>query len=226
MTDLPLPLDALHRSLGARMVSFAGYAMPIQYDGIIAEHVWTRTHAGLFDVSHMGQLLFPLAADVGLEGLLPGDIAGLRDGVLRYSLLLNDDGGIQDDLMVTRRAGDLYMVVNGATKHDDIAVFAAAGLVPEYRDDWALLALQGPEAVTVLERLAPGVAERSNWTASPRGSAAPAIPARMGSKFRCLLPRSRRWRGRCWPRPRSGRSGSVHATRCGSRPGCRCTGTT
>ena len=158
---LALPLDALHRGRGARMAPFAGYAMPIQFEGIVAEHKWTRQHAGLFDVSHMGQLVFGGADDTALETLLPGDITGLRDGVLRYSLLLNETGGILDDLMVTRRgegaSGDLYMVVNGATKHDDLAVFRAAGLAPAYRDDWALLALQGPRAVDVLVRLAPGV---------------------------------------------------------------------
>ncbi len=155
---LMLPLDALHRDLGARMVSFAGYSMPIQFDGIIAEHLWTRSHAGLFDVSHMGQVLLPCAAVMALETLLPGDIAGLREGVLRYSLVLNDNGGILDDLMVTRRAQDLYLVVNGAVKHADMAVLRAAGIAVDYRDDWALLALQGPQAVTALERLVPGVA--------------------------------------------------------------------
>ena len=159
-----LPLDALHRELGARMVPFAGYSMPIQYEGIIAEHQWTRTSAGLFDVSHMGQILFDLDADKMLETLLPGEITGLAVGALRYSMLLNDQGGILDDLMVTRRANDLYMVVNGATKHDDIANMKdrlPAGTRIEYRPDWALLALQGPQAVTALERLAPGVAALS-----------------------------------------------------------------
>ncbi len=156
-----LPLDSLHRELGARMVPFAGYSMPIQYEGIIAEHQLTRQSAGLFDVSHMGQILFDLDADKALEALLPGDITGLGVGVLRYSMLLNDQGGILDDLMVTRREHDLYMVVNGATKHDDIAHMKAklpAGTHIEYRPDWALLALQGPKAVEVLEQLAPGVA--------------------------------------------------------------------
>ncbi len=157
-TVLPLPLDALHRRLGARMVAFAGYAMPIQYDGIIAEHLWTRAHAGLFDVSHMGQLLVPPDEAARLETLLPGDIIGLGEGVLRYSLLLNADGGICDDLMVTRRPHDLYLVVNGAVKAADIAMLRAAGVTVDYRDDWALLALQGPEAVTALDRLVPGVA--------------------------------------------------------------------
>ena len=155
---LPLPLDALHRELGGRMVGFAGYAMPIQFEGIIAEHNWTREQAGLFDVSHMGQLEFASYDDTALERLLPGDLKALVHGQLRYSMLLNDTGGILDDLMVTRRPSDLYMVVNGATKHDDIAVFRGAGLAPRYRDDLALLALQGPQAVTVLERLVPGVA--------------------------------------------------------------------
>ena len=155
---LPLPLDALHRELGGRMVEFAGYAMPIQFEGIIAEHNWTREQAGLFDVSHMGQLEFASYDDTALERLLPGDLRALVHGQLRYSMLLNDTGGILDDLMVTRRPSDLYMVVNGATKHDDIAVFRAAGLAPKYRDDLALLALQGPKAVVALERLVPGVA--------------------------------------------------------------------
>jgi aminomethyltransferase len=160
LSDLPdqlLPLDALHRRLGGRMVSFAGYAMPIQFEGIIAEHLWTRQHAGLFDVSHMGQVLLPLTQDAALETLLPGDITGLAAGALRYSLLLDENGGVLDDLMVTRRAEDLYLVVNGAVKAADIAHMREHGLEVAYRDDWALLALQGPEAVAVLERLVPGV---------------------------------------------------------------------
>ena len=156
--EILLPLDALHLELGARMVPFAGYAMPIQYDGIIAEHQWTRTSAGLFDVSHMGQFELPSNCDRALEGLLPGDIVDLREGTLRYSLLLNAHGGILDDLMVTRRTNDLYLVVNGATKHADSALLRTAGLPLTYRDDLALLALQGPRAVDALEPLAPGVA--------------------------------------------------------------------
>jgi aminomethyltransferase len=156
---LNLPLDALHRRLGARMVSFAGYAMPIQFEGIIAEHLWTRSHAGLFDVSHMGQVLVPLAQDKALEALLPGDITGLATGALRYSLLLDDKGGILDDLMVTRRGEDLYLVVNGAVKSADIAHLRAHGITCDFREDWALLALQGPEAVAVMERLVPGVSD-------------------------------------------------------------------
>ena len=156
---LMLPLDALHRRLGARMVPFAGYAMPIQFEGIIAEHLWTRSHAGLFDVSHMGQVLVPLAQDSALEALLPGDITGLATGALRYSLLLDEAGGILDDLMVTRRGDDLYLVVNGAVKAQDIAHLRGHGINCAYRDDWALLALQGPDAVAVMARLVPGVSD-------------------------------------------------------------------
>jgi aminomethyltransferase len=156
-----LPLDEWHRTRGARMVPFAGYQMPIQYDGIVAEHLWTREHAGLFDVSHMGQLLISGGAvDIELEKLLPGDIIGLGVDKMRYSLLLDEQGGILDDLMVTRRTGDFYLVVNGATKADDIAHLhehLPEELTLNHLDDHALLALQGPEAVTALSRLVPDV---------------------------------------------------------------------
>jgi aminomethyltransferase len=119
--DKILPLDSWHRARGARMVPFAGYAMPIQYEGIIAEHRWTRESAGLFDVSHMGQLIVTGGeAEKGLESLLPADLAILKEGRLRYSLLLTEDGGIIDDLMATRRGDHFYLVVNGATKEADI----------------------------------------------------------------------------------------------------------
>ncbi len=163
MTDAEnnLPLDSWHRGRGARMVPFAGYAMPIQYEGIIAEHRWTRESAGLFDVSHMGQLTIAGAeAEKALETLLPADLSILKDGRLRYSLLLSDDGGIIDDLMVTRRGGHFYMVVNGATKHGDIEHMRErlpASVSLEHMTEQALLALQGPKAVEALSRLAPGV---------------------------------------------------------------------
>ena len=102
-----LPLDAWHRAKGARMVPFAGYSMPVQYEGILAEHEWTRTHAGLFDVSHMGQLMVTGEGSAeALEALLPAQLTGLKPGKVRYSLLLNDDGGILDDLMVTTLTGE------------------------------------------------------------------------------------------------------------------------
>jgi aminomethyltransferase len=158
-----LALDSWHRSKGARMVPFAGYEMPVQYEGIIAEHLWTRESAGLFDVSHMGQLLIH-GSDVaaGLETLLPGDLRGLGDMKLRYSMLLDDSGGIIDDLMATRRGEDFYVVVNGATKHGDIGVLENAlprSIVVDHMKEQALLALQGPKAAEALDRIAPGVGE-------------------------------------------------------------------
>jgi aminomethyltransferase len=160
-----LPLDAWHRAHGARMVAFAGYAMPVQYDGIIAEHLWTRTHAGLFDVSHMGQLIVSGAGvDKALETLLPGELMLLKDGRLRYSMLLDDAGGIIDDLMATRRGDHFYVVVNGATKAGDIQEFERRlprGIVVDHMKEQALLALQGPDAVAVLDPLAPGIADLS-----------------------------------------------------------------
>lgn len=167
-----LPLDAWHRERGGRMVAFAGYHMPVQYEGIMAEHLWVRESAGLFDVSHMGQLLFRAEGDadltVALEALLPADVAGLGEGRQRYSLLLAENGGILDDLMVTRlptsnpfQTDGLYMVVNGATKIDDIAHLLEHlpdGVAINHLEDQALLALQGPKAVEALSRVVPGVA--------------------------------------------------------------------
>lgn len=153
-----LPLDALHQRLGGRMVPFAGYAMPVQYPaGVMAEHLWTRASAGLFDVSHMGQLTLEGegAAD-WLETVAPGDFKALPPGKMRYSLLLAADGGILDDLMVTNTGRHLFLVVNGATKHDDIAYMQGllpAGLTLTHLEGAALLALQGPKAVDVMKRL-------------------------------------------------------------------------
>lgn len=162
------PLNALHEELGARMVPFAGYAMPVQFsEGIIAEHRHTRRAAGLFDVSHMGQAVLEGLGDNDpaalIEELLPGEIQALAPGRTRYSQLTNDQGGILDDLMITRRAeGEgLYIVVNAACKEQDFAHIeeALAGRARLTRlEDRALLALQGPEAVNVLEPLAPGAA--------------------------------------------------------------------
>ncbi len=157
-----LPLDAWHRARGGRMVEFAGYAMPVQYEGIMAEHLWTRESAGLFDVSHMGQLLIHgTSVDAALERLLPGELMGLADRKLRYSLLLDETGGIIDDLMATRRDSDFYLVVNGSTKHGDIEVLEQAlprEVVLDHMKEQALLALQGPKAVEVLDAIVPGVA--------------------------------------------------------------------
>jgi len=171
------PLDAWHRRLGARMVPFAGYAMPVQYDftgalaercrgGIMAEHLHCRSGASLFDVSHMGQATVsgadPAAA---LERLVPGDIQGLKPGRQRYTLLTNEAGGILDDLMVGNPGGGpLFLVVNASRKDVDFTHIAANlpdGVRLTPLPDRALLALQGPRAAAVLARLCPPVAAMS-----------------------------------------------------------------
>jgi aminomethyltransferase len=161
----PLALDAWHRRNGARMVEFAGYWMPVQFEGIIAEHLWTRENAGLFDVSHMGQVLVHgRDVDSALETLLPGDLRNLADRKLRYSMLLDGNGGIIDDLMATRRGEDFYLVVNGATKHGDLSVMRERlpdEVIIDHMKEQALLALQGPKAVDALEAIVPGVSELS-----------------------------------------------------------------
>ncbi len=152
-----LPLGDWHRALGARMVPFAGYEMPVQYEGVMAEHIWTRTEAGLFDVSHMGQLqLIGEGAADALEKITPGNLSALAAGKIRYTLLLAQDGGILDDLMVTNTGHHLYLVVNGATKHDDIAYMRDQlpdCLTLNHLEDLALLALQGPKAAAALAKL-------------------------------------------------------------------------
>jgi aminomethyltransferase len=159
---LKTPLYALHVELGARMVAFAGYSMPVQYpDGLIAEHQHTRTSASLFDVSHMGQLrLVGPDASAAFETLMPVDVISLGVNKQRYGLLLNDEGGIMDDLMFVNTGDDLFVIVNGACKAADIAhiqsrIGQRCRVMP--MPDWALLALQGPKAVDALARLAPGV---------------------------------------------------------------------
>ena len=156
-----LPLDAWHRANGARMVAFAGYHMPIQYEGIIAEHLWTRESAGLFDVSHMGQLMLSGdGAAAALEAVVPGDMIALGEGRMRYSLLLGEDGGILDDLMVTTTPMGIYIVVNGAVKWEDLGYLREMlpdDIILNHMDDRALLALQGPKAVDALMRVVPGV---------------------------------------------------------------------
>lgn len=161
------PLFALHRELGAKLVPFAGYEMPLQYaTGIVKEHNHVRSAAGFFDVSHMGQARLSApdfgAAAAALERLVPGDIAGLKPGRLRYTQLLNESGGIIDDLMVTRDADGVgvSLVVNASRKEIDFAHIAgwlpsSMRLDPE--PNRALIALQGPQAAAVLSRIVPGV---------------------------------------------------------------------
>jgi aminomethyltransferase len=162
------PLNALHRELGAKLVPFAGYEMPLQYAaGIVKEHLHVRAAAGFFDVSHMGQARLEApsfeAAAAALEALTPADILGLKPGRIRYTQLLNESGGVIDDLMAARDAGGhgLTLVVNASRKEIDFAHIAGrlpAGVRLEPRPGLALLALQGPKAASVLSRLIPGVA--------------------------------------------------------------------
>ena len=159
---LKTPLHSLHVELGARMVPFAGYLMPVQYPaGLMAEHLHTRTAAGLFDVSHMGQLrLEGTDAAAAFETLTPVDVIDLPVGKQRYGLLLNDEGGIMDDLMFFNTGSSIFIIVNGACKAPDIAhiqqkIGMRCSVIP--MPEMALLALQGPQAVTALSRLAPGV---------------------------------------------------------------------
>ncbi|MCA8888056.1 MAG: glycine cleavage system aminomethyltransferase GcvT [Parvularculaceae bacterium] len=179
------PLTALHKELGAKMVEFAGYEMPVQYPlGVLKEHLHTREKAGLFDVSHMGQAWL-VAEDVEIgsatahdaisaviELIVPGEIRKLKPGGLRYSVLLNDDGGILDDLMITRPAsasdaGRLFLVVNAACKEDDFRYISERlkGLARlERADGRALIALQGPKAAGVIDSLMPGAAAQGFMT--------------------------------------------------------------
>ena len=231
------PLHALHVELGAKLVPFAGYEMPVQYPaGILKEHLHTRTKAGLFDVSHMGQGF--LAGDTAaLERLTTADVAGLKEGMQRYGLLLTDAGTIKDDFMFSRLAGeaDLYLVVNAGCKEGDFEYITqklqgVATLTPRF--DRALLALQGPLAATVLERHSPGISAltfmkvvRTTVAGAPPLSAAAAIPARMvsrsASKARTLIA----WPARCWPK-RSCPSAWARATVCGWKRGFAFTGMT
>ncbi len=176
MSDTPAdppkrtPLFELHVALGAKLVPFAGYDMPVQYaGGILGEHLHTRAKAGLFDVSHMGQLSVRGAgAARAFEALVPGDIAGLAPGAMRYTLFTNDAGGILDDLMVTNAGDPLVVVVNAACTDADLAHLRAglAGLDVEMHDDRALIALQGPAAAQALARHAPGCGALGFMTAA------------------------------------------------------------
>lgn len=175
------PLYDLHVSQGAKIVPFAGYEMPVQFEGVMAEHLWTRENAGLFDVSHMGPCFLTLEDGIGggdeahaaisalIEQLVPSDIRSLKPGQGRLTVLLNEDGGILDDLIITRPLGDeaqgsLYIVTNSAMKHQDWAIFEktlAGKAVLTRADDRILFALQGPKAEEVMKDFFPGCEELS-----------------------------------------------------------------
>ena len=163
---LMTPLHALHVELGAKMVEFAGYSMPVQYPmGVLKEHLHTREKAGLFDVSHMGQVILvprKASASAALEALVPQNIQGLEEGRQRYALLTNEEGGIEDDLMVANKGDHLFVVVNAARKEPDLARLREGlepGVVVKHVTTRALLALQGPKAEAVLSGIAPELAE-------------------------------------------------------------------
>lgn len=165
------PLHDLHVELGGRLVPFAGWELPIQYEGVIAEHAWCRSSAALFDVSHMGVVELRLPGESGeqavaaladrLETLTPASVATIGEGRQRYSLLTNDDGGIIDDFIITNRGDHLMVVVNASRRDVDLARLRSG--MPDVdvieRTDMALIALQGPKAVDALARLAPGVTD-------------------------------------------------------------------
>jgi len=164
--SLKTPLYSLHKELGGKMVPFANYLMPVQYPlGVMAEHKHTREQAGLFDVSHMGQIVITGdGADVWLETLVPGNIIDLNPGSIRYTMFTNEDGGILDDLMITKRDNDIFMVVNAACKEQDIAHMRAH--LPDHLKlneltDRALIALQGPMAAAVIARYIPDAKEQN-----------------------------------------------------------------
>jgi aminomethyltransferase len=210
------PLTDAHRAAGARMVPFGGYEMPVQYaGGVLKEHLWTREHCGLFDVSHMGPAFLRLKRRSGdpkadhvaiaalLEPLICGDIRGLKRGALRYTLLLNGEGGICDDLMVGRpeadaAQGSLYIVVNAGTKDADFArIEAHAGDAAELirADDGGLIAVQGPEAAAVVAPLLPDAADLTFMTFAPDtfdGDGAEIVVSRSGytgeDGFEILVP--------------------------------------
>lgn len=169
-----LALADLHTGLGAKFVPFAGYSMPVQYPrGVMAEHLWTRENAGLFDVSHMGQVMLPASAAQELETLVPVDVLGLAEGRQRYGFFTNDAGGVLDDLMIARVPGGLFVVVNAGCRDADLAHLRAHIDGVEEITDRALLAIQGPKAEVVLAGLIPAVAQmrfmdsqRHDWEGS------------------------------------------------------------
>jgi glycine cleavage system aminomethyltransferase T len=211
-TLLRTPLYNLHVELGARMVPFAGYEMPVQYPmGVLKEHNHTRAQAGLFDVSHMGQVRMSGAnAAAALESLVPIDVIDLGLNCQRYAMFTNERGGILDDLMVSNAGDSLFVVVNAACKQQDIAHLRkhlAGRCTIEELADRSLLALQGP-------------------TASNASSAVPVTPVKTVLKFRFQIVRPRNWPDCCWRKQESHRSAWARVIRYASKPGYVSTATT
>ena len=221
------------------MVAFAGYAMPVQYQGVLAEHLHCRAQAALFDVSHMGQAtLSGATAAAALERLVPGDMLGLKPGRQRYTLLTNEAGGILDDLMVANLGDErLFLVVNASRKEIDFTHIAAnlpSGVQLHAHEDRALLALQGPAAAAVIGRIGAGgraAAVHGRGRGDARRRALPGLALRLHRRGRVRDLGARRQRrgggaahsGRS---PRSSPPASARAIRCGWRPGSASTATT
>ena len=234
------PLNALHRELGAKLVPFAGYEMPLQYAaGIVKEHNHVRAAAGLFDVSHMGQARlcgpdFETAA-AAIEALAPADILSLKPGRIRYTQLLNAQGGVIDDLMVTRSrdGAGLSLIVNASRQEIDFAHIRAglpAGIELTPQPERALVALQGPKAAAVLSRVIPGVEHLCfmesgafHVKSEPVQSRARATPGRTVSKSPSQRPPLKTSRANCSRSPKSSPSASARAIRSGLRRACRST---
>lgn len=166
MTIKTTPLHPLHVERGAKLVEFAGWEMPVQFAGVMPEHLHTRSHAGLFDVSHMAQILIHArSGDVNdaasaLETVIPASVVGLKVGRQRYGIFTDDDGGILDDLMFARREDHFYLVVNASRTDHDLALLRAVdGIEVTHVTDRALIALQGPTAETALRNLIPAVTD-------------------------------------------------------------------
>ncbi len=225
-------------ALGAKLVPFAGWEMPVTYEGVREEHSAVRTHAGMFDVSHMGEVeVEGPAALAFLQRVLSNDVAKIEIGGAQYSCLCNEDGGVLDDLFVYRLGGDRYLIVTNAANHGtDLAWLGRHSrefdvAVRDVADRYAMLAVQGPHARAGArprprDRAAAADAGRrtSRSAAARRSSAAPATPARTGSSC-CSTPRSRRRSGPSCSTPASSPAGSAPATPCGSRSASRCTAT-
>ena len=226
MSDATLkttPLSGLHQELGAKIVPFAGYSMPVQFpSGIKTEHLHTRSKAGLFDVSHMGQLY--LEGDgiaQALEQLVPADVVGLAQGRQRYALFTNEQGGIRDDLMIARTESDWILVVNAACKDADEAYLRQRlppGIRVTRRDDLSLLAIQGPRAAAALSQLNPrdeihGCAKLRTDREPPAWSAVLATRVKMASRYLYPTRTQRNWLANCWRRRKWSRSALALAIR-------------
>ena len=225
-------LNALHRELGGRLVDFAGWELPVQFTGIIAEHQHTRQSASLFDVSHMGQVLIrPRSGNLtdaaaALETLIPASVAGLAQGRQRYGLFTHSNGRVLDDLMFAHHGDRYFLVVNAARSGHDLELLRTlAGVTVEHLADRSLLALQGPRAEEALAALVPEAAQLKFMDSQIlTWDGVEVWVSRSGYTGRA--PRQRTWPVPCWSLTGCCRPVSGPATRSGWKRACRCTGMT